>query len=614
MAQDFRLFHRLGYWAAAISDHGPVETASKALGELSRTSFWLEHRSAEAARFWCGRWNSLPLVTRRTIEKHILMGPPDKLLWPEEKSDKRRRADFIRYRELARIITAGGHLSHRARTVLARLTECLKNPPAQISVVEGLRQEMWSGSGHLGDPALVAEVPNEGLLERVAKIEQGDPINQDGLWAAICREQPRDALEALVLGCTRGIWPPERWRDYLNASLMAFKDGIDNDEITSVLRALCDMPADILDAILPAASAWLRSLAHTNVEGLRDPILVTWDRLLTALPSWAEPHDQGSSSHQPLFDESVYHPAGILAEILITLQDRLPKAQAAGLAPDLQPRFEQVMRLSGRVQKLAIAPLVRVLPFFLWLAPDWAEEKLCQELDRDESNGRQLLSTLILYGQYYDVGTFNRLKAAISAALLDPETEHAVRDRIAQFVTWAIGLKMRGDKDIDLTEPQARRLLTLSPATALRSVAWGLWRTLREAQPDNKKEVWAQHLKPFLERVWPNDVVTRDPGVSRMLVKIPAVAGELVPEVVDLILRFIVPSKFNSVEFDFDLHDKPELLGRFAYEIFDLVSASIELSEPPYDLAKFLDDVVVAVSDLRDDPRYLAMRNRLQRF
>jgi len=225
------------------------------------------------------------------------------------------------------------------------------------------------------------------------------------------------------------------------------------------------------------------------------------------------------------------------------------------------------------------------------------------------------LSTLILYGQYHYYRIFNRLKPMICAALLDPETGHDVRDRIAQFITWAIGQKMGGNLDITLTEPEARRLLTLSPATALRSVAWGLWRTLREAQADDKRHVWMRHLKPFLERVWPNDVVARDPRVSDMLVKIPAVAGELLPEVVDLLLRLVVATKITSVEFGFDLHDKPELIGRFPHEIFDLVSASIELKElPPYDLAKFLDDVIAAAPDLRDDARHVALRNRLQRF
>ena len=396
---------------------------------------------------------------------------------------------------------------------------------------------------------------------------------------------------------------------------MTFKDGIDKDEISSILRVLWDVPADLFGAILPEASRWLRSLTHAEAEGRRDSILVTWDRLLAGLLHWVDDHELDTSSHQTLYDESVSHPAGILAEILVTLQDRSPKAQAAGLAPDLQPRFEQVIRLSGRVQKLAIAPLVRELPFFLWLAPDWAEGKLCQELDRDQSNGRQLLSTLILYGQYYHVQTFNRLKRMISAALLDPETGHDVRDRIAQFITWAIGLRMSGDSDIDLTEAEARRLLTRSPATALRSVAWGLWRTLGGAQADEKRNVWVQRIKPFLERVWPNDIVARDPRVSDMLVRIPAAAGELLPEVVGLILRFIVPGKVNSVEFDFDLHDKPELIGQYPHQIFDLVSASIELKEPPpYDLTKFLDELIVAAPDLRDDARYVALRNRSQRF
>jgi hypothetical protein len=100
-----------------------------------------------------------------------------------------------------------------------------------------------------------------------------------------------------------------------------------------------------------------------------------------------------------------------------------------------------------------------------------------------------------------------------------------------------------------------------------------------------------------------------------MLVKIPAVAGELLPEVVELILRLIVPGKIHSVYFGFDLHDKLGLISRFPQEIFDLASASIELREPPpYDLVKFLDEVIVAAPDLRDNARYVALRNRLQQF
>src|SRR5260370_23348958 len=97
MEQDFLLFQRLGYWAATISDVAPVEVAAKMLGDLSRTSFWGEHRSAESARFWCRRWNSLPRGTRPTIGQHILQGPAFALA--ETTTNKRRAANWARYRE-----------------------------------------------------------------------------------------------------------------------------------------------------------------------------------------------------------------------------------------------------------------------------------------------------------------------------------------------------------------------------------------------------------------------------------------------------------------------------------------------------------------------------------
>src|SRR5262249_12120156 len=155
MEQNFLLFERLGYWAATISDAGPVELAAEMLRDLSHTSFWLEHRSAEAARFWCGRWNSLPSATRRAREKHILKGPAlDWMALAETKIDKQRAADRARYRELVRIMTAGGILSSRSRTTMEKLRGRLENPPLQVSVVEGLRQEMWSGPGRQGDTSL----------------------------------------------------------------------------------------------------------------------------------------------------------------------------------------------------------------------------------------------------------------------------------------------------------------------------------------------------------------------------------------------------------------------------------------------------------------------------
>jgi len=155
--QDFLLFRRLGFWSAALSQHGPMERAAELLSGLSREDFWLENRTAEAARFWCARWNELPSRTRRVMEGNILKGPKFEWLWLAEPKHKRRVADSMRQRELARIATAGGKLSTRAQAALTRLTSNLEHAATRVSVVDGLQQESWSGWGRIGDASVEIE-------------------------------------------------------------------------------------------------------------------------------------------------------------------------------------------------------------------------------------------------------------------------------------------------------------------------------------------------------------------------------------------------------------------------------------------------------------------------
>src|SRR5262249_26786113 len=127
-------------------------------------------------------------------------------------------ANWVRYRELVRISTAGGTLSSRAYAAMLKLRKRLENPPSQVSVVEGVRQEMWSGWGRHGDTSLVTQVPPERLLERVTEIEAADPINQEGLWR---RSAENGTQKRLKPSCS----PAPEERGHLGAGV-----------ITSILR------------------------------------------------------------------------------------------------------------------------------------------------------------------------------------------------------------------------------------------------------------------------------------------------------------------------------------------------------------------------------------------
>ena len=620
--QDFVLFRRLGFWAAAASPHGPIARAAELLSGLSRDDFWLENRTAEAARFWCARWNKLPFKTRRVMEGNILKGPKFEWLWLAEPKHKRRVADSMRRRELARIATAGGKLSTRAQAALTRLTSNLEHAAARVSVVDGLQQESWSGSGRMGDASLVSDTPVEQLLERIDAIEEADSINQDGLWAKVCSERPDAALGALTQSGRSGNWPARRWREFLSQTLIGFNDRIDEAQVIAVADALALMPDETLATVLPTVGVWLKSLVHADWHaGLRPIILRAWDRLMAGVIILPEDEQRRRGGQPDLAHESLNHPAGDVATVLITVQDKSPKAEAGGLAADLAPRFEQVLQIPGAVRILALVRLAQALRFFMWLAPVWAEEHLCREFDRGDDDARQLLAMLFIYGRPYSVQIFNRLKPLICGSLVDPGMTENARDRLAQFITWIIGLKMAGNNDVNLTEAEARQLLTRSPPSGLRSVAWGLWRSLlpeereerREEEP--QRDLWRERIKPFLERVWPNDVVARDAKVSNMLIKIPAATGPHLPEAVALITRLIVPGTLHSAIYDLGLHEKEQLIDQFPRELLGLAHAAIDFKEPmPYDLPQFLQLLVDAAAELRDDPRYAALLAACRRF
>ena len=91
------------------------------------------------------------------MEGNILKGPKFEWLWLAEPKHKRRVADSMRQRELARIATAGGKLSTRAQAALTRLTSNLEHAATRVSVVDGLQQESWSGWGRMGDASVEIE-------------------------------------------------------------------------------------------------------------------------------------------------------------------------------------------------------------------------------------------------------------------------------------------------------------------------------------------------------------------------------------------------------------------------------------------------------------------------
>jgi hypothetical protein len=335
---------------------------------------------------------------------------------------------------------------------------------------------------------------------------------------------------------------------------------------------------------------------------LRRLALRLWDRLAAIAETLPE---RPRESSRDLANESLTAMAGELADVLSQLQNASPKRAKRGFAPDLLPRFERLVGLTNWQRIFALARLVQSLAFYHWLAPEWTEANLFTALDNDNPEARELLETLVLYGRFDRIKVLARLKDRIFAAVVSDDIADEARNRLATLVTWMTIRRLTGHDDVKITQTETRQLLTRAPSSALRSVAWSLWRHLYDVKPESRKAHWTRYIKPFLERVWPNDISTRDAKISEHLARIPSVAGAGFPDAVRVIINLIVPFKIISASTEFDLDENLNLIKRYPSEALGLAIAAIDLTAPPpYDLQEFLDRITAHTPQLKGDVRF----------
>jgi len=599
------LLRRLGYWAATVVDDGLVADGDRYLHQLNRATFWRRELTAEAARFWCRRWNRLAEKTRSKLEHVMRQGPQLNWIWSGTTGDQRHEiVASMAHRELRRVATAGGRLSRVSRRHMRQLEEQYPRFGKKVPLYSGLYSVSWSSYGPTGDPTSVTSAPVATLLTQVDAAIAADPFRQRDLWSIICRDRLSDAFDALKQAGARGNWPADKWRGVINQFVMAAMT-IPKGQIAELMRELLKMPGPTVAELLPSVGQWFTSIPKKiESKAHRRAALRLWDKLATITEDIADdPAKQNSG--RDLANESLGEPSGQLADFLSTLQGETPRRAGSRLAPDLAPRFNRLVALQTRQKIFALARFVQSLAFYNWLDPDWTNQHLFTALDADTSEARELLETLMLYGSYNQIVVVNRLKQRIFAAVQSENISNDARDRLAALVTWMAIRKLSGHADVQITEAEARQLLTRAPSGALRSVAWTLWLSLSKVKQGKQKAHWLRYIKPYLEKVWPNDISTRDAAISENLVRIPAVTGAAFPDAVKVITDLVVPFKVLHIETGLGVDENEAIMTRHAGSLLELAIASIDLSAPPpYDLQEFLEKLAKHEPKLKSDARF----------
>lgn len=601
------IFRRLAAWAAVLHTGEAFELIERHLAAITSSRYWFDDQKPEIVRFYCRRWSDLRPSTRRAIERAIIGGPPREFIAAFTKRGHRRsaRSDYIA-RELLRIITAGGNLSSHAAARLASLRAALPHLPSEMPVFARLVSLSWSGSGYSANVSVLADVPDEHLIESASRLEDDDRWGQQDLWPVFVRDQPNRAFEALRAEAARGHVDAQRW--YPMLSLYGHRDPALDDKPITPLEQVTALLLSIGAARLAPLIRPIATMLREHGGDLSEPgITELWDVAMEIVKRESPPEP----AHESISEREMTHPIGDLARVLIHAQSEIKGERDGGFAPLVAPRLKVLVAAPNGLELIARATLCGQLAFLSYYSPGWVDEYLYPALLAGDETSIGLMGVVAHSDAMRRAPIFNTLKPALIIALESASTNTHSAEALSMAIVVASFAKYDGMDAFELTPLEARRVLTRMPNEHLASLAWNLAYLLRrEADPD-PASYWREKISRFLVDCWPNDVAVRTEGVTGNLGHLPGLAGEAFPEAVATILEFTVPVSIRSIAYGLDLDH--ELMRAHPRAALQLLVGLLDRSAPaPDDLTSVLELLVKADPSIAAEPGYWRLR-QLQR-
>ena len=616
-------------WAAAALDARMVsdEDVAHFFEAIGRSEFWNLQSFPEIAELRARRFADINVKTRLAIERRLMKGPPRS--FRSGRTDKGQPAQIQRYwalRELRRIQIGGGTLSPAAETWLR---EGIAVEP-DLTSMGGVLDGVFTGG-------LVRRVPRandqfdtlegearlralEAALTSPARSWDHDPGETATAWI----QTGTNSLSVLTdLGRLTGgelLYP-----QVLNRLGWTFSRATDTDtegQRPAALRMLALVDAAPVDTLAGAIegvtfwfSCWAQRLSTTsNVARIWFKL---WPLAVAATnASAADPEDDDlgnfdiatSEDDEPRDVDTLNDPAGRMVEVFIRLCPTVsPDALTFPAGGTLFRMRESVTSATGKAGLIALHWLAEQLPYFLAADPAWAREHLINALRANDNQALALWRAVARRTQFR--GVLRIIGNQIAARVLDRRLGRERRDiLLSSLIVEALSALLEGrpsEVALDQIQQTIREvddeIRSRSAQMLQRFLADAATQTRRE-RPLSAEVVFAESIRPFLQRVWPPERSLVTQGVSAAFAGIPASAGELFTEAVAEVEPFLVPFECWSMHDYGFLGDTAEGLSQVdrvdspakanaLLRLLDLTVGTSSGAVVPMDLGEALDHI-----------------------
>ena len=558
-----------------LRDHGEV--------------LWADDCQTKLGLYFGNRAAALPLPLRLGLVDAVAQGPAPEI-FPSFTGTPEEFRDLIEWdisRRLAALNHGGVPLPE---DLMARANQAhgeLETP--RVTVHTGRRQPVTTET--------LPDLPPADLAE--ALLQENSQTDTHEQFGELCTNRPALALQVIPILAERAdkSWTP--W-----GRITEFTNIEDNDLRRDVVRCLLQIsqlrPQWLGDTIVRELSRILETFAkQLPSEGeQRSDFLALWLIVWTA----SIHHDRSALRVRsgPL-DAALNAPGGTLGHAAL----HLALAQERAIPADIQPLLDLIAEGDEQSHRYGRIMLATGLA---WLHPrnrHWVTTRIIARMQHGHPEAPGLWQAFFHSGRW-NVDLMEDLSPAFLSLAGHLEVERLSRSWNSFFAD------MLMESPTIFGSPAVSRVMRTARGEDLAAMAWHFSQRLNGAG-DKAAELWAQAIKPIVEKRWPSSRDKRTPATVMSLVNMAVKTREAFPDVIEVLTRRTLLGSVGPQQRTlFQLYNNPALVTDHPQAVLTLLSTIITNAPPHWEKDRLMEILNRLAEALSDDTRLIHLRTLCQ--
>ena len=464
-----------------------------------------------------------------------------------------------------------------------------------------------SGRLIVGDPAPIAEAPEEARLQIAHQLAGSHDRDLQLGWSVFCRSDPQGAFDSL----SKGNLTPENgalWNQFLGGLAFGEEESKEVREDLSVqaLDHLHGVEADTLQPMVSGLCDLLYFAPRQRVEDVDDWLVKLWETI-------SKQPEEPVALRSDLYERAINSPAGKISQKLL-IQIETYKKKGDGPTDTQLRLIKSICDFGGAAGQLGRAILVRDIAFLLTIDRQYIVDIFSSRINAAEDEGEALRAVMLRYSSITPEVT-QVFEKAILRGVVESESADQHAATIASNILRPAMADLRGDKKFQwgLRATEVAKVLRKVPQSIRCSMLEVLAKWLRNDK-SSAESAWRRHGVPFFEKIWPKENEFQDVSLTPHLIELAVGSGSEFPAALEFLRPYISP--YNRGYGSLYAITSSEAPEKFPRETLDLVwlVCGPESKGSFHDVPEIIDRLIKSDQDIETDRRLQGLEQRAERY